>query len=453
MKTTFLTKIKSTISKFLAPINIFLKKINDYIINVFNKNHFLVMILLVSLLTLVAKLAFIPTISGDTYWFLEPWVTFIRNNGGLASIKEIPISYYNSPIGNIPYGDPRLATLVVTGLVRGNYPVFYYTILAIFSYLPMSNLAVIKIVSFIIDFIMAAGVLAVVSRFTKNRALLVLSYLFALIMPTFFINSSIWGQSDAIYGAMALWFIYFIMKDKPKTAMVFIGLALTIKIQIIFILPLVGWLFLKKKFRVFYFLIPVVIVFLSFLPNYIAGMSFMTPIDQYRNLAGTYSSVNMNSGSMYAFVQGINARLKNYVDDFGVPFAFIILISLIYYVYHQGVKVNNKSLLLLGTIFAILTPFILPHMHERYFYMSEIMLIVYAMTNKNRWHLALLAQMSGLLTYSNFILGGFFFPDLGAGNLVIAAIINAYIIFALIKDIGLLEKGEQLEAKTSKEFS
>jgi len=452
MKSTWL-KIKLGLIKFIGPIDRFLKRVNDFIINLFNQNHFVLMLIIITVLIMAAKMAFIPVTNGDTHWFLEPWMRFIRDHGGLSSIGEIPISYYYTPEGNIPYGDSRVETAIIEGMMRGNYPVFYYTILAAFSYLPYSNLAIIKIVSFLFDFALATGVMMVVSRFSKNKALLVVSYLFAFILPTFFINSAIWGQTDAVYGAMALWFIYFLMKDKPKTALIFIGLALTIKIQIIFILPIIGWLFLKKKFRLIYLFIPLAVVFISFLPNYIAGMPFMTPIKQYSELAGTYTSVNLNSGSMYAFLEGINSKLRLYVDAFGIPFAFVVLLALIYYVYHQGVVVNNKSLLLLGTLFAVLTPFLLPHMHERYFYMAEVFLLAYALTHKNRWHLAILSQLAGLITYGNFILGGWYFAEWGRGNLVIAAVINSYIIYALIKDITLLEKADSLPTKTHEDFS
>lgn len=115
--------------------------------------------------------------------------------------------------------------------------------------------------------------------------------------------------------------------------------------------------------------------------------------------------------------------------------------------------VNNKSLLLLGTLFAVLTPFLLPHMHERYFYMAEVFLLAYALTHKNRWHLAILSQLAGLITYGNFILGGWYFAEWGRGNLVIAAVINSYIIYALIKDITLLEKADSLPTKTHEDFS
>ncbi len=431
----------------------FFDQINEWMINLFNHHHFVIMLIVITTLIFTAKIALIPIINGDTYWFLEPWVTYIREHGGLASIGEIPISYYSTSIGNVPYGDVRLETLMIEGTTRGNYPVFYYTILALFSYLPLSNLAVVKIFSILMDFVMAAGLIMIVSQFTRRKSIQLVAYALALLAPTFFINSSMWGQTDVVYGAMALWFVFFLMRNRPKTALIFIGLALTIKIQIVFILPLVGFLFLKRKFRLVYLLIVPLVVFASFIPNYIAGMNFMTPIQQYTDLVGTYNSVNMNSGSFYAFFENINYKLSPYVDDFAIPFTFVALLTVIYYAYQQGVKVSSHAILLFATLFSILTPYLLPHMHERYFYMAEILFLAYALTRKNRWHFVFLSQLSGLLTYAKFLLGGYLFTGIGIGNNIIAALINAYLIIALIRDISLLEKEQKVLTNNSNNFS
>lgn len=448
--------------KFGESFNALIKKIwrpfdiaVDYLLKLFNQHHLLVMIVLISVIALVVRFSVISLISGDSYWYLEPWVKFIRDHGGLSSLNEVPISYYQFPQGTIPYGDPRLANLSIEGInfSRANYPVFYYFLLALVSYLPVPALTVIKIVSYVFDFVLAFAVLKTMGLFTKNKVALVISYLLALFLPTFLINSALWAQTDAVYGGLALWFIYFIIKEKPKTAMIFIGLALTIKLQTVFILPIVGWLFLKRKFRLFYLVIPVLIVFASFIPSYIAGMDLITPIKQYTEIGNTFSSINLNSGSLYAIFDGINGRLSPVIVNFAVPMAFLILIVLIYYVYRSNISVNLESVILVATIISVLTPYLLPRMHDRYFFMGEVFVLFYALTHKNKWHLVILSQVSAMLAYANFILGGWLFPDLEKGNLVIASLLNLVIIVLLLKDLALLVNPKKELAKTSKDFS
>lgn len=460
----FKTKLKNFINAFvkiLRSIGSFFRKLNDYLVDgiVFLLKHYGVylMLIFITAVAYVCRVAFIKYESGDTRLFLEPWIRFIRHNGGLASLDQIPISYYQNNNQLIPYV-PNLDTSSFTGTVYGNYPTFYYFLIAVFSYLPISDLAVIKHISYMFDIIMAVGVFYLVKHFSKkNNVVSVIAFALSLLLPTILINSSIWGQSDAIYGGMAVWFIYFLIKEKPGIAMIFIGIGLSIKLQTVFILPLVGFLFLKKKFNLFYLAVPVLVVFASFLPAYIAGAPFKMPIDQFISVAGTYSSPNMNSGSIYAFFQGLNSN-GNFIQGvkaFGIPFAFAVLITFIYVFYEKKVDINPYTLVAIGTLFAFLTPFVLPHMHERYFFMGDILIVVYVIIFKRRWFLLVLSQLASLLTYSNFILGGWFiklpvyvngFPTGtvlrydATPNLILAALLNIVIIGFITSDIVNKEK-------------
>jgi hypothetical protein len=50
-----------------------------------------------------------------------------------------------------------------------------------------------------------------------------------------------------------------------------------------------------------------------------------------------------------------------------------------------------------------LVPFVLPRMHERYFYPAEIFSLVLVFYKPRLWFLPLLFQASGLLVYSNYL--------------------------------------------------
>src|SRR3989339_892735 len=65
--------------------------------------------------------------SGDFFGFLSPWLEFIRQNGGLAALKHA-FSDYNPP---------------------------YLYLLALFSYFPISDLFVVKIISALFDVLAA----------------------------------------------------------------------------------------------------------------------------------------------------------------------------------------------------------------------------------------------------------------------------------------------------------
>ncbi len=440
--------MKNVITKIKNFINKTSSKLHDGLEWLLSRFGVVLMIVFVSIFAILLRYFLRDMTSGDTYWFLVPWTRFIRDNGGLLSLKETPISYYYTSVNkNIPYGHSTEG-YTITGQFLANYPSFYYFLIAIFSYLPISDLAVIKLLSGIFDFIMALGVLFTIKYLSKNnKVLMVLGYTLALFLPTVFINSAVWGQSDAFFAGMGVWFIYFLLKDKKFIAMIFIGIGLSVKLHMFFILPIVGILFLRRRYNLLYLLIPPVVVFLSFIPSYIFGAPFKMPFDLIFGVAGTYSSPNMNSGSMYAFFQNLNNRgpWRDAVKGFGVPFAFLVLIIFTYIFYEKEVEINDDSLLALGTLFSFLTPFLLPHMHERYFFMGDIFIILYAIKNPKRFWLVLVSQAASIITYANFILGGWLFLAIGAtGNLVIAASLNVVIITTLTYDILKIKKKEEL---------
>lgn len=407
---------------------------------------FILMLVFVTVMAILLRYTFINHQSGDSYWYLVPWTTYIRDHGGLASLNTVPISFFTTRIGNVPYGQD-LGGRPILETTYANYPSFYYFIIALFSYLPISEIAVIKLISYMFDFGLAAGVVLLVGHVTQGHKLkMLISYTAALFLPTLFINSALWAQTDAVYAGFAVWFVYFILKEKQALAMVFIGLALMIKLQIIFIFPLIGLLFLRRKFNIFYLVIPVGVVLLSFLPAYFAGAPFKMPFELFFNVTKTYNVPNMNSGSLYAFFQGLNNHglFREEIALIGVWLAFTVLVVVIFVFDYKKIDLNKASIVGLATLFAFLTPFLLPHMHDRYFFMGDVFIIVYALTYKKRYHLVVLSQFASLLTYANFVLGGWFFPTLEAkGNLLIAAVLNLIIISVIFKDLLSFAKREK----------
>ncbi|MEL6701877.1 MAG: hypothetical protein AAFO58_09405, partial [Pseudomonadota bacterium] len=60
---------------------------------------------------------------------------------------------------------------------------------------------------------------------------------------------------------------------------------------------------------------------------------------------------------------------------------------------------NRDAVLKLATISAAAVPFVLPKMHDRYFFMAEVMVLLLALTNRRYWPAVLLMQGSGALAY------------------------------------------------------
>ncbi|MCL4529314.1 MAG: hypothetical protein M1282_07865, partial [Chloroflexi bacterium] len=67
--------------------------------------------------------------------------------------------------------------------------------------------------------------------------------------------------------------------------------------------------------------------------------------------------------------------------------------------YPQSLALHND---LVATAF---TPFLLPKMHDRYFYAADIFSIVFAVTTPKMWFLAAAYQVISLLSYTPYLFG------------------------------------------------
>jgi uncharacterized membrane protein len=93
-------------------------------------------------------------------------------------------------------------------------------------------------------------------------------------------------------------------------------------------------------------------------------------------------------------------------------------------------------------------------MHERYFFMGDIFIVLYVLHNPRRFWLIFISQAASIIAYANFILGGWLFKSLEAsGNLVIAASLNIVIISTLTFDILKIRKKETIETEEIIEIS
>ncbi len=399
----------------------------------------LILAIFLSLCALGVRYAVFRYPSHDIYAFIFNWIKNFRANGNLAYLKEM----------------------------QGDYPPLYMTVLALISYLPsgpevttqrynyfLYDMFYVKTLSFIFDFVLAFGVYKLVRLKNKdNHLLCFISYIVPLFLPTVLVNSAFWGQCDVIYVAFVVWSVYFILKDDTFVSRMlssaFIGLALANKLQTIFIIPLFGYLWLKRKYKLRYLVFTISTVFVTFIPAYILGASFVAPFQKYINLTQEYMNPNYNSGSIYSFIQDIAYRINdsgepsnqyaNYVYNLihygGMIFALAISFFFLIILYKKDIQPTVEKMVGVGAFYAILLPFTLPHMHERYFFMADIMVLVYCLVNKKKYWLIFVAQLASMITLMPYIFNSYIISSWGHHTLRIAALLNLFMLYVIFKDI------------------
>jgi Gpi18-like mannosyltransferase len=298
------------------------------------------------IIALILRMRLFKLQSIDYDWFLSPWYDYIHSHGGFRALKD-NFSNYTPP---------------------------YLYLLTIATYLPIPKVEAIKWISVIFDFALAALVLLIIRLKYEDKTVWILSFFVTLFVPTVFFNSALWGQCDAFYTSALLASVYFIIKRRPVASAIFLGLALTLKLQSVFLFPLFLILYLKKEMPLRVFLLIPAVYLLLILPAWLVGRPFVDLLMIHLRHAGEYTNrLVLNAPNLYQWLP------YHRVLEKGSLFFAIAMIYLFCFIgYKSRVELEKNIIIKLATASAILVPFVLPHMHERYFFPADALSIIYA---------------------------------------------------------------------------
>jgi len=341
-------------------------------------------------------------ISGDAVIGFLPWFDYIKSQGGFPALAHNFSGY--SPL--------YLYMLTLSELVN--------------RWLNASDLTVIKIIPIAFDFF-GAFWFAKIIRIRYPRP--VVGYLAALaylLLPTVFINSAMWGQIDGIFTALLLPAIYFLLKNRNFPAMIYFGLALSIKFQAVFWAPVLLIYFLRGRIHLKYFLIVPAVYILTILPAWAIGRDFWQLLTLFFTQVGSFDNLTLNAPTLYALMDGSVNYLFNPV---GVLLALAVTGLLAYAIAALKPVLNGAVSLHLSACAVLLVPYLLPKMHERYFFPAEALTLLLAFYRSRLAFIPLVLQITALSTYNNYLFGRTYLP------LPIASLINLAVIIYLAYDL------------------
>ena len=370
----------------------------------------------VTLISMIIRYSFREIISNDAYWCLLPWYDVIKENGGIYAL----------------------------GSQVGDYNMLYQFIIAVFTYLPIEPLSAYKLLSCIFDYLLAAAMGYFVYFFSEKDRILkgTMAYMLLLMSPIVILNSSYWGQCDAIYTFFCVASLLAFCRDKYKLTFVLYGVAFAFKLQAVFLLPFFLFAyFVKKKFSVLYFgIIPVMMVILS-IPGLIMGRSVAEVFTIYLNQTGSYKSITMNYPTFWNLLQSANMdafyiNMKKPAIALTVVVIALLMVTWIV----KKVPMTTRNMIYMAFLLAYTCVLILPSMHERYGYLYEILAILVAFLQ-----IRTLPCLVGMYLASFAIYGKYLF--MFEINLPALSIVNtlAYIGYIVILTREMFENGERAE--------
>lgn len=369
-------------------------------INLQKEKYFLPAIIITLVLGLLVRLVFVNYESGDYLYFLSKWIDKIELSSGWERF----------------------------GLDVGNYTCPYLYVLAAITFVPFNELYLIKFLSVAFDVFAAYIAYLIVFELTKNKTNSLLAFFAVFLCPTVILNSGAWAQCDSIYSSFVLCSVLYLIKDKPAKAMFFFAVAFALKLQSIFFAPIFIFLWLKKKVKFkHFFIIPIVYV-ISCIPAILCGRDVMSALTVYLKQGSTFNSLSMNASSIWAVASDLNyeSEIATYV---GIILAAVFVLAFMTVVLKSG-EIESKQVFDIAFILMLAIPFLLPRMHERYFYCTDLFSIIYATVNLKKLPVCFLMISASFYTYMRYFAQTLFKPF----PLTLATILLAVAIVIVIVD-------------------
>jgi Gpi18-like mannosyltransferase len=336
----------------------------------------LVAVLLVSALAL--RWLALPFQSHDMRDFLLQWYDYIVTHGRFAALSD---NFYN-------YTPPYIYMMTAVSYLDGVF----------------DRVTLIKSISILFDGIAAFLVYRIVLTVRADRRLAILSAALFLNLPTLLLNGAVWGQCDIIYTTFLLAFAYYLIRNCPFQAILVYAIALSLKVQAIFLAPFLIYLLLGGAIPLTAVILPPMIYGLLMLPAALAGRGWISLIKVYAGQAGFMHALSAHAPNAYMFFQDfLSERARSYATYAGLLLAGLASLAALASHFRVRPPLPPLFIILAMILWLGLEPSLLPRMHDRYFFPADMIAFLFACLAPRAWWIALLFQAGSALAYAQYL--------------------------------------------------
>jgi len=352
--------------------------------------------------TMIARISMLDFVTADYRAFLSGWLEAFRTGG------------FKTLAGDV-----------------GDYNLIYQYFLLLITKVPLFELYLIKYISVVFDYALAFVMMLAAGRFGGEKAKLPV-FLTTMILPTILVDGACWGQCDSVYVFFVVLSLYMLSTDRPARSAAALAVAFAFKLQTIFFFPVVLLGLMYKKYKLRHAGVFFAAYVATMIPALIAGKPFMEAISVYvsQSMGQYYDCLTYSAANLYLFfpmmefsasqpfkwlryLPGVDAEANNpYINSDLFPdlqhaalYACVILtlIVVIYWLIHWK-EITPDMMLDLAVFFAIFLPFVMPKMHERYFFMADLLSVLYAAKYARRRYLPLLVVGASMTSYCSYLM-------------------------------------------------
>lgn len=344
-------------------------KILPVLQSLFRNKKFLALLILAGLLIKLLMLPFFPE-PGDYTFFLKPWVEFIRSHGYWQAFRFEFANYS---------------------------PAYLYFLLGI-AKLGGEPLIPIKLVSICFEYVAAWFIGGIAYQKYKEDWVRWCALAVVPLLPTVLINSSYWGQCDSVYASFLVGSIYFVLRKRSFLSILFLGISFSFKLQAVLLFPFYFVLLLKNRVKWYYFLLVPAVYLISLLPAYCAGRPLTELLSVFISQSEYYESLSLQFPNLYMWISDDHYETVKWIGILLTCLFALLTGGLLAKKYR--VQLTNDYLVRLALLSAVIFPFLLPGMHERYMYVGDLLAVAYIIYFPRKFYNALGIPLISLFSYA-----------------------------------------------------
>lgn len=339
-----------------------------------------------------------PIVAPDLHTFLYPWIDHILSAGRIKAFA-VPFSNYTPP---------------------------YLYLLSAASLVTTNHLAIVKSLALLSVLAAAFAVRRLIGQrpFANEATLLV------LLLPSILANGAIYGQCDGYWAAACVMATASAADARPRAMLVWFGVGLAFKLQAMFLAPFVLVMLLQQRVRLIAWPLPLAIYALAMLPAWLAGWPAADLATIYLGQGEHFNTIGTAPGP-WAIVAAFHAREPMAI--FALGYAAAGLASAGYVAIFARKRLDPMMTMRIALLSAMMVPYLLPKMHERYFLLADLLSFAIAVIacDRRSAQVFVACQLASIIA----IFGSMFdFPRVAAASVVPATLAITLLLLQLRAD-------------------
>jgi len=282
-----------------------------------------------------------------------------------------------------------------------NYPPLYMYLVSLSTLIPLPKLYAIKLITIATDYLAAWYFWRLARREfpSEFRAWAVVTAF--LFLPTVVMNGALWGQCDVMYTAGFLASLFYVLERQPVAALVAFGFSCALKPQAIFWCPFLAGLFVCGRMAWKWIWIPAAMYVVFGIPEMLAGRPLLHTLAHWARVENP-PGLTLGATNWYQWV------IEQQPNIFSWPGIVLTVCATAFFVlwmfeHRPDEQHDSQRLVSLALLSVLFPPFLLPGMHERYFFAADVLSVIYAFYVPHGVWVPILVQFASAFTYLPYL--------------------------------------------------